>query len=142
MPECLKESVLQLPPGERLEAVTLAIHTDAAQVLGVTPSELDSSAGLFESGMDSLMSVELKNRLERRFGLNLPPTLTFNYPTVRALASYVGNEISKATSPANAHAAATSLAIAAPVGAEVCDLDDLSEDELAALLSDKLQSIR
>src|SRR5690606_2077603 len=36
------------------------------------------------------MSVELKGRLEKRFGEKLPATLTFNYPTITAVSEYLG----------------------------------------------------
>lgn len=35
--------------------------------------------------MDSLMSVELRRRLEHGIGQVLPSTLTFNYPNIDAL---------------------------------------------------------
>ncbi|MGH3325987.1 MAG: acyl carrier protein [Streptomyces sp.] len=36
--------------------------------------------------MDSLMGLELRNRLEASFGLKLSPTLLWSYGTSRALA--------------------------------------------------------
>ena len=44
---------------------------------------------MFDLGMDSLMAVELKRSLEAGTGLQLPSTLTFNYPTIRAMAGYL-----------------------------------------------------
>src|SRR5690606_12130637 len=65
-------------------------------VLRLTTGSLDSERGFFEVGLDSLMSVELKTRLEKRFGTRLPATLTFNYPTVAAVAEYLHGRIDAA----------------------------------------------
>jgi len=43
--------------------------------------------------MDSLMAVELKNRLQSGVGQPLPSTLTFEYPTIEALAGYLAAEV-------------------------------------------------
>jgi hypothetical protein len=103
-------------------------------------------------GMDSLMSVDLKSRLEAATGLKLPTTLTFNYPTVSALVEYLQRELgSKAPPLAAPEPIAESVPIApvsaatngaAPPQLPIADRDDdLSEDELAALLAEKLAQI-
>jgi hypothetical protein len=86
-------------------------------------------------GMDSLMSVELKNALERAFGRRLPSTLTFNYPSVNALAQFICADVLQRD-----QAPAPPAPAAAPVGpdAGLDDLDDKSEDELVALLAARL----
>lgn len=40
-------------------------------------------------GLTSLLALELRNRLERALGRPLPATLTWNYPTVAALAAHL-----------------------------------------------------
>jgi hypothetical protein len=94
-------------------------------------------------GMDSLMSVELKGRLEKASGRTLTSTLTFNYPTVRALASYLsGMLMPEGDRPVGTEPAVhRACADGAPPTVSPLPRDDLSEDELAALLSEALHSI-
>jgi hypothetical protein len=89
-------------------------------------------------GMDSLVSVELKNSLETRLGRSLPPMLTFNFPTVRALTSRLSVEF--AASPDE-----TSSKLVHGVSKH-SSKDELArnpdDDEIANLLEAKLRSLR
>ena len=64
------------------------------KVLGLNPSTtVDPLQPLTEVGMDSLVAVELSNHLQGSLGRKLPPTLAFEYPTIRALTDYLAKEV-------------------------------------------------
>lgn len=42
-----------------------------------------------EAGLDSIGAVELRNSVSSKYGVDLPATITFDQPTVRALADYL-----------------------------------------------------
>ena len=58
----------------------------AGSVLG---NEVALNQPLMEAGLDSLGSVELRNQLASRFAVELPATITFDYPTPAAMAGLI-----------------------------------------------------
>lgn len=51
---------------------------------------------LMEAGVDSLAAVELSNSVSTHFGLEVPATLTFDYPTISAMAAFLAPQTSHA----------------------------------------------
>jgi acyl carrier protein len=50
---------------------------------------IDRRRGFFELGMDSLMAVELAERLSERFGVTLAPPAVFDHPTIELLTEHI-----------------------------------------------------
>jgi acyl transferase domain-containing protein/protein-L-isoaspartate O-methyltransferase len=129
-------------PDERRNVVLNHVRSEAARILRLDASRpIDVNQGLFEMGMDSLMSVELKSRLEAGVGQSLPSTLTFNYPTIADLTGYLTTEVLNLES-AEPAAEVESPKVAEPPIATPSDTDEMSEDELADLLAAKLARIK
>ena len=57
------------------------------------------NVGFFDLGMDSLMAVELRNRLNRVLegGMTVSQTAVFDYPDVESLAKHLSNELTDAS---------------------------------------------
>ena len=71
-----------------------AVRDFARKVLGLAPEDsIDINEPLQQRGLDSLMAVELRNLLNTASGLQLPATVTFEYPSIAALAEYIGEKI-------------------------------------------------
>ena len=80
----------------------------AVQAVLRLPTPPPPSVGFFELGMDSLMAVELRNRINRAFGgeYTASSTVVFDYPDIEALAAFLASEIGSSpdASPATAEA--------------------------------------
>jgi len=128
-------AALEAAPAER-HRTTIQQHVrrDVLTVLGVPAGHpLDDEQGLRDAGLDSLMALELKNRLQHSTARTLPATLAFDYPTIAALTDYLFDVLAR---PAAAVPAATEEPTAAS------DLESLSEEEAAALLAEEIAALR
>ncbi len=92
--------------------------------------------------MDSISSVTLKRRLEVELRAPLPMTLTFEHPTPLALATYLGREVLASPEPPQAALVEEPPALLEkPAASLSTELDEMSEDELAKMLSEELASL-
>ncbi len=102
-----------------------------------------------ELGLDSLMAIELQNRLRTAFEMNrLPSTIIFDYPTSEAIASFIlvqlgyqadGRDADRSGDRTNA--SPEEVTVPAPMHSEV-ELDRMSDDEIAELLRTHLEQSR
>jgi acyl carrier protein len=80
----------EIPAAERPAWVLQTVKDHIAHVLRLSPDAIQKRDRLMDLGLDSLMAVELRNRLAATLGLSeLPATLIFDYPTPDAIAGYL-----------------------------------------------------
>ncbi|MEZ4297755.1 MAG: beta-ketoacyl reductase [Polyangiaceae bacterium] len=96
---------------EREAMILEHLVEQVSRVLRLDPSRVERGAPFTSLGMDSLMSLELRNRLEASLGLRLSAALLFTYASPGALADY----LFKALSPAEEAPKAPEAAAKAPV---------------------------
>lgn len=87
-PLCVRLRSLAAP--EREPALRRHVATVVRELIMLGPAdELDDHAPLSEVGIDSLMVVELRNRLQRDLEVSLPALVAFDHPTVAALSAHL-----------------------------------------------------
>ena len=82
-------SLAGTPPEERRETLEEWVRAQVAAVLGLRPDQLDSAADFAAFGLDSLLALELKNRVQVISDKPLSATVAFDYPSVAALAKFL-----------------------------------------------------
>ncbi len=73
-------------PGDRHEGALDFLRRQAASVLGLAANRIDPLQPLSIYGLDSLMAVELKNRIEREWGVVIPMVQFLQGPSLSQLA--------------------------------------------------------
>ncbi|MEM7125069.1 MAG: SDR family NAD(P)-dependent oxidoreductase [Chloroflexota bacterium] len=90
----LRQQLIDSDAEVRRELLLDQLRIALAKVLGHSePSAIDAQQGLLEMGLDSLMAIELRNLLARTLEQSLPSTLTFDYPTLYAMSTYILQEL-------------------------------------------------
>ena len=118
------------------------VQHQVAQVLGLDASKpIPGNQGLFESGLDSLMAVELRNRLQASLGVERPlaATLVFEHPTIESLTHHLATEVF-ALGPLVTGPERSSGKEEAP-DTTLAELEQLPQDELGSMLDQKLASL-
>ncbi|MBO0865190.1 MAG: SDR family NAD(P)-dependent oxidoreductase, partial [Mycobacterium sp.] len=120
-----RDALRDCDPTRRRDLLVDQVTTHVAAAMGLaSPQLLDPTAGFFQSGMDSLMSVTLQRSLSETLGEALPASVVFDYPTVESLADYLATILPELVEVAEQES--------------VDAYDDLTDDELLKELSERL----
>lgn len=126
-PAGLLDRVAAEPPEQRLVILNREIACIVAAMLGESDwKKIGPRERFFEIGLDSLGAVEMRNRLSALIGKPLRATLLFDFPTLEALCEHIAEDVLGWTKEPDLP----------EVGSAA--LNDLSQDELANLLSAEL----
>ncbi len=82
-------SIAAAPPANRLEVIERYLTEQTAAVLRVDPTRILPNVPLQQLGLDSLMTIELRNRLEHDLGVRLSATVVWRHPTTAALSAHL-----------------------------------------------------
>ncbi|MBO0882250.1 MAG: SDR family NAD(P)-dependent oxidoreductase, partial [Mycobacterium sp.] len=102
----LIEQLTAAPVQQRKKLVTEHLRQTVAEVTQVDAAEIRDDAGFFDLGMDSLMAVELRRRVEQAVGRQVPATLAMDHPRLSDVADYLLRDVLHLSEPASASSAA------------------------------------
>ncbi|HEX5294536.1 MAG TPA: beta-ketoacyl reductase, partial [Streptosporangiaceae bacterium] len=84
------------------------VRAELAGVLGHrSAAVIDPQRPFDETGLDSLTTVELRNRIMRRTGVRLPATFIYDWLTPADLVAHLGAELQDAATPAGTEGGAS-----------------------------------
>ena len=84
-----RRALLAAAPDARVRMMESLILGHLARALRMPEERIDSETPFRSLGLDSLMGLELRNRLETELGVALPATLIWRDPTVSALSQHL-----------------------------------------------------
>nr|CCE88381.1 polyketide synthase [Sorangium cellulosum] len=140
----VRQALEEAAPHERLPLLERHLCEQVAAVLRLDPRRLDRGAPFQSLGMDSLMSLELRNRFEASLGIRLSAILLFTYPNVSALSRHLLAMLSPSPETSGGAARGARGAKTADDGADVrpditSEVEGLSRDELRDALARELE---
>ena len=140
-----RSALLAAEPAERCRLLESYLTELVNRVLGLSASSLDIHQPLSNLGLDSLMAVEMKNRIAVDLGVNVPMVTFLSGPSVEQAAGQLLQLLTSETSSAVAPLASATIhhlgeQANGGTGDErlLKNLDQLSDDEVNSLLSDLL----
>ncbi|WP_437631049.1 type I polyketide synthase [Sorangium sp. So ce854] len=136
----LREALVDAQPAERARLLEEHLKEELGRVIHIGAPRVDASATFRSLGVDSLMGLELRNRLEASLGVRLSVALLFAYPTVASLSQHL---IDRMDLPAPAAAQAPPVEASAPRrepprGAPPAEL---SREEILAFIDESLNRV-
>ncbi len=131
----LREELAAAPASRRRQLVAAFVREHALRTLGMDPATaILVTTPLGELGLDSLLVVELRNKLGLALGASLPVTLLFDYPTLDALTDYLLAEVFTVATPDIGVAVTPPQAQDDDQLSSIDFIEDLSDEEIDRLL--------
>ncbi|MEV0804803.1 type I polyketide synthase [Micromonospora sp. NPDC050200] len=82
-------AIVDLPPEQLRQRLMEDVGGQIADEMKLPATTLDPRRSLIEQGLDSVMTIVIRRRLERRYGHKLPSTLLWHQPTVTAIIEHL-----------------------------------------------------
>lgn len=130
-PDAELQQMLTATPLDRKTMLDAVVRRVVGAVLRRAPSALDARQPFGSMGVDSLLALEIRNRLEGALQRPLTATLAWNFPTVQSLVAHLDGLLVPLAAPVPAAPldSARPMAEAVAVSADLSGILSLSDDE-------------
>jgi acyl transferase domain-containing protein/acyl carrier protein len=140
-------ALLAAEPGERHQLLQSYLSAQVARVLGLSASKLDLQQPLSNLGLDSLMAVELRNRIAIDLGVKVPVVKFLQGFSVDEAVTQVLDQLTAEGSSPPAPLAPAVTQQQDPIEKQnaeqlLANLDQLSDEKVDSLLTDMLADER
>ncbi|MEM6456295.1 MAG: AMP-binding protein [Acidobacteriota bacterium] len=129
-----RAALADLPPEQRHATLRAWVRQETAEAMGVAEDTLVDTVGFAELGMDSIHALDLSGRLQTRFELPLPSTVSFDFPTVESLTAFLAERLFDPVADASGAPRDPVTATASADPALHADVEQMSEDEVLSEL--------
>jgi acyl transferase domain-containing protein/acyl-CoA synthetase (AMP-forming)/AMP-acid ligase II/acyl carrier protein len=131
-----RAELLRAPADERRQLVEMYLLRRLAPLFEVEPEELEKDAPLTRLGIDSLMAVEMKNRVEAELEISIPIVLLLQGVSIAQLSTFVSERL---TATAAVHLPVVAQPPVAPLDEEeakrlLSQLDELPASTVNSLI--------
>ncbi len=141
----MRATILAAAPAERQRLLAEYLQEKVGRVLGRSAAQLDPQQSLQNLGLDSLMAIELKNRIEVELGVSVPVAHFLQGPSVEQMTAHLYDLLAGNSAPLPTPLAPSTPLL--PMGESIEDhtesllaqMDQLSDEEVDALLSQMLK---
>jgi acyl carrier protein len=149
--DSLINSILAAEPAERQPLVASCISEQVARVLLTSTHKLDIEQPLTALGLDSLMAVELSNRIKNELGVDVPTVKLIQGPSIAQLATQVSEQLTPDGSTSSTSLITSNLSESKATKNEapteeamqmLAKLDQLGDAEIDALLNSVLSNTK
>ncbi|TWU50972.1 Phenolphthiocerol synthesis polyketide synthase type I Pks15/1 [Rubripirellula tenax] len=93
--EQLRASLAELDPSQRTERLRTYFAEQLSAIMGIDPGDIEPETSLTSLGMDSLMALELGNKMKSTLSVEMPMSMYVQGPSIRKLCDYVSSAMDK-----------------------------------------------
>ena len=136
----MRDALLAAEPAQRRQLLQSYLCEQVARALGLSPAKLDAQQPLSQLGLDSLMAVELKNRIAVDLRVNVPVAKFLQGFSVDQAVTQVLDQLTAEAANPITPLTSASVQFGEQNKAEhlLANLDQLSDEQVGSLLTEML----